>query len=101
MEKIVIDNVLEAIHYVLERNGYKFTDKQITLADEYILPAISELNINPKEFNFKTFGAPKLATDRRVVPTIIEYFAYIEGNISLYHELKDEWQNLEVCLHHC
>ena len=90
MEKVVIDNVLEAIHYILEHNGYKFTDKQLSLADEYIIPAISELNISPKEFNYRNLGAPKLATDRRIVPTIIEYFAYIEGNISLYHELKDD-----------
>lgn len=90
MEKIVIDNVLEAIHYILQRNGFKFTDRQITLADEYIIPAISEIKIDPKQFKFKTVGAPKLVTDKRIIPAVIEYFAYLEDNTSLYNDLRDE-----------
>ncbi len=90
MSKIVIDNVLKAIHYILEHNRYKYTEKQISLADEFITPYISELKIDEKEFNVKTVGAPKLSTDKRIVPILIKYFAYIEDNMSLYNELMKE-----------
>lgn len=90
MSRIVNDNVLKAIHYILEHNGYKFTDKQLSLADEFIIPFISELKIEDKEFNVKTVGAPKLVNDKRVVPVLIKYFAYIEDNMALYNELVED-----------
>lgn len=87
---IVVENVLDAVHYVLEHNEFRFTEKQILLADEFITPYISELDIDPKEFNVKTIGAPKLANDKRIVPIIIKYFAFLEQNMALYEELKEE-----------
>ena len=47
---VVEENVLDAIHYILERNEFKFTEKQLSLADDFIISYISELGIDPKEF---------------------------------------------------
>lgn len=87
MKKIVIDNVIEAIHYILKRNGFEFTDKQISRANEYIVPFISEVGIDESEFKIQVVGAPKLASDRRIMPLLFRYFAFIEDNIPLYEEL--------------
>lgn len=89
---IVVKNVLEAIHYVLEHNEFEFTNKQIEKADEIITPFIKELNIDSKEFNVITYSAPKFAYNKRIEQLLIKYFAYIEDNISLYEELlKDKY----------
>lgn len=90
MNNIVIDNVLKAIHYILEHNGFKFTEKQISLADDFITPFIDDLEIDPKEFNVVTIGVPKLVTDKRIMPICTKYFAFIEDNMGLYTELKKE-----------
>lgn len=90
MNEIVEDNVLEAIHYILEYNGFKFSDEKKSLADTYITPSIGDLNINPKEFNVVTMGAPKLFADKRIVPLVIEYFAFIQNNKDLYKALNKE-----------
>ena len=87
---VVIDNVLDAIHYTLKRNGYDFSVKQLTRADEFIIPFIGDLGIEEKEFAYKTMGAPKLIHDKRVLPLIVKYFAYIQDNISLYNELLED-----------
>ena len=88
--EVVVKNVLDGIHYVLEHNEFKFTDKQLEKADEYIIPFISELNIDSKEFNVVTSGKPKLAFDKRTISLVIKYFAYIEDNMSLYEELLND-----------
>lgn len=90
MEKIIIDNVLDAIHYTLKRSGFTFSGKQLSRADEFITSYISELDIDSKEFTVKTVGAPKLVHDRRVIPLVVKYFAYLEDNIGLYNELIDD-----------
>lgn len=90
MNEIVEDKVLEAIHYILEYNGFKFSDEKKSLADTYITPSIGDLNINPKEFNVVTMGAPKLFADKRIVPLVIEYFAVIQKNKDLYNALNKE-----------
>ena len=89
MSNIVRDNALEAIHYILNRNGFSFTDKQMARTDDFIIPFIDELDIDEKEFKVKTIGAPKLANDRRIFPLVFKYFAYIEDNMTLYNELLD------------
>ena len=86
----VVKNVLYAIHYILNRNGYKFSSKQLSNADEFIIPFIGELEISEKEFNVKVLGTPKLVGDRRIIPLLIKYFAYIEDNIGLYNELRED-----------
>lgn len=90
MKSVVVDNVLEAIHYTLNRNGFSFSDKQITRADDYIVPFIDELDINEKEFNIKTPGIPKLVNDKRIAPLIVKYYAFIEDNMTLYNELLED-----------
>jgi hypothetical protein len=90
MRNIVIDNVLDAIHYILGRNGFEFSERQIARADDYIIPFMEDLDISEKEFNVITPGAPKLASDRRITPLVVRYFAFIEDNISLYNELVEE-----------
>ena len=90
MNKIVEKNVMDAIHYILEHNGFKFTDKQISLADDFINPFIDDLEIDPKEFNVVTIGVPKLVKDKRILPLLTKYFAFIEDNMGLYTELKEE-----------
>lgn len=90
MNDIVVNNVLDAIHYVLEHNEFKFTDKQISNADEAIIPYINELDIDEKEFEIKIPGAPKLVYDKRIYPILVRYFAIIEDNIALYNELMEE-----------
>ena len=87
---VVEKNVLEAIHYILEHNEFKFTDKQLSKADEYIIPFVGDLDIDEKEFRFITAGAPKLSYDRRIIPLFIRYFAYIEDNMGLYEELSND-----------
>lgn len=90
MNKIVENKVLEAIHYKLESNEFKFTDEEKSLADTYITPFIDDLDITPKEFNVVTVGVPKLVTDKRIIPIFIRYFAFIENNMDLYTALKKE-----------
>ena len=90
MNKIVEKNVLDAIHYILEHNGFKFTERQISLADDFIIPFIDDLNIDNKEFNVVTVGVPKLVTDKRILPIFTKYFAFIEDNMGLYTELQKE-----------
>lgn len=90
MEKVIEKNVLDAIHYVLEHNEFKFTDKQIALADDFIIPFIDDLDIDSKEFNVVTVGVPKLVKDKRILPILAKYFAFIEDNMGLYTELKEE-----------
>lgn len=90
MNKIVEKNVMDAIHYILEHNGFKFTDKQISLADDFINPFIDDLEIDEKEFNVVTIGVPKLVKDKRILPLLTKYFAFIEDNMGLYTELKEE-----------
>lgn len=85
--EVVVENVLDAIHYILNRNGYSFTIKQLSRADEFIIPFIDELEISEKEFNVKVVGPPKLVGDKRINSLFIKYFAYIEDNIGLYDEL--------------
>lgn len=90
MDKIVEKNVLDAIHYVLEHNEFKFTDKQIALADDFIIPFIDDLDIDSKEFNVITMGVPKLVKNKKILPLLPKYFAFIEDNMGLYTELKEE-----------
>ena len=90
MEKIVIDNVLEAIHYALKHNEFEFTEKQIKRADEYIISFIDDIDIDPKEFNIVMHGAPRLVYDKRINSILVRYFAFIEENIALYNELVEE-----------
>ena len=90
MNKIVEKNVLDAIHYILEHSGFEFTPKQISITDDYIIYFIDDLDIDPKEFNVVTMGAPKLVNDKRITPLVIKYFAFIEENMGLYVELKNE-----------
>lgn len=90
MNKVVEKNVMDAIHYILEHNEFKFTDKQISLADDFINPFIGDLEIDPKEFNVVTIGVPKLVKDKRILPILTKYFAFIEDNMGLYTELKEE-----------
>jgi hypothetical protein len=90
MSSVVIEKVLEAIHYVLEHNEFKFTDKQLSLADDFITPFIDDLDIDSKEFNVVTVGVPKLVNDKRIFPILTKYFAFIEDNMALYTELKQE-----------
>lgn len=90
MNKIVEKNVLDAIHYILEHNGFKFTEKQISLADDFIIPFIDDLEIDPKEFNVVTVGVPRLVKDKRILPILTKYFAFIEDNMGLYTELIEE-----------
>lgn len=87
---VVEDNVLEAIHYTLKHHNYDFSNKQLARADEYIIPFIGDLGIEEKEFLYKIFGAPKLIHDKRVLPLIVKYFAYLQDNINLYNELVDD-----------
>ena len=90
MKSIVIDNVLEAIHYTLNRNGFKFSDKQLARADDFIVSFIDDLDINEREFDVKTPGIPKLVNDKRITPLIIKYYAFIEDNMTLYNELLED-----------
>ena len=90
MNKIVEKNVLDAIHYILEHNGFKFTPEQISLSDDFIIPFIDDLDIDSKEFNVVTMGVPKLVTDKRIIPLLIKYFAFIEDNMDLYTDLKKD-----------
>ena len=90
MKNVVIDNVLEAIHFILERNEFQFTKKQLDRADDFIIPFIDEVGIDAKEFGVKTPGAPKLTFDKRIFPLVVKYFAYIEDNMTLYEELMED-----------
>lgn len=90
MNKVVEKNVMDAIHYILEHNEFKFTEKQISLADDFINPFIDDLEIDSKEFNVVTMGVPRLVKDKRILPILIKYFAFIEDNMGLYTELKEE-----------
>ncbi len=90
MKNIVIDNVLDAIHYTLERNGFLFSARQIARADDFIIPFIDELDIDEKQFNVKTPGIPRFVNDRRITPLIVKYFAFIEDNMNLYNELVED-----------
>lgn len=90
MSTIVVKNVLDAIHYNLEHNGYHYSEKQIARADGFIIPFIDEVNISEDEFKVKTLRIPKLVHDRRISDLIVKYFAFIEDNMALYNELLEE-----------
>lgn len=90
MSDLVIKNVLDAIHYVLERNEFDFNEKQLEKADNEIIPYIEELDIDEKEFKIIQHGSPVLSYDKRIDSVLIRYFAIIENNTSLYNSLIEE-----------
>lgn len=87
---IVEEKVLEAIHGVLRQNEFVFSDKQMEKADEFIIPFISDLDIDPSEFKCVPQSMPKLLYDKRVLPLTVKYFAYIEDNMTLYNTLMED-----------
>ena len=90
MNETVVKEVLDAIHIMLKNNGFAFTLEQISSTDDFIIPFISELGIDSKEFNVEKKGVPRLVNDKRIIPIFIRYFALIEDNKELYEKLKKE-----------
>ena len=87
MKTDVESKVLETFHYVLKHNGFEFTDEGLDLADTFIQRFIVNLGIRPEEFKVVTMGAPKLVKDKRIIPLLIQYFAFLENNMDLYTKL--------------
>ena len=90
MNETVVKEVLDAIHIMLKNNGFAFTLEQISSTDDFIIPFISELGIDSKEFNVEKKGVPRLVNDKRIIPIFIRYFALIEDNKELYEKLEKE-----------
>ena len=89
MTRLVIKKILEAIHFIIEKNGYTLTDKQKEKADNEIIPYLQG-NLNINDSNIIHPGSPEYSLDKRIYPAVMKYFSITQGNEILYDELLDE-----------
>ena len=91
MEKIVIENVLDAIHHILRNQRQYLDEEKMKKADELIIPYVEEnFEYKEDEFKVKRFGPPVLSNDRRIFPILIRYYAIMQDNLSLLEKLEEK-----------
>jgi len=97
MSGLVIDKILEAIHFIIKQNGFELTEKQIEKADREITPYLLEnLELDETSCNVQHLGHPTLATDKRIYPAVMRYFSITQDNLGLYDDLlEDNYEFME------
>ena len=90
MEERAINNVLEAIHYLLKIGHIDVSDEQLKKTDDEIIPYIKDnFEYDEKEFRVINHGVPRLANDTRIIPIAMRYYALVQSNVDLLNKLED------------